>query len=446
MKESWPKVFRDPVHNLIALEDNVYDRLLLDLINTREVQRLRRIKQLGFSELVFPGANHSRFAHSLGVLHTAKKFLTQFERITGKNFEPEQRALVLSAALLHDIGHGPFSHAFERVTERKHEAWTKQIIEDPTTEVHQTLHSFNPQMPAYLASFFEEEASEEQLPFDVPAYLIQVVSSQLDADRCDYLLRDSYATGTNYGTYDLEWLISHLVPDQKRFYLTRKALAAAEAYVFARFHMYRTVYFHKTTRAAEIMLKLIFKRFKELLGESLTVERGSSVAPLAPHDILTAFTGQMSLSHYINLDDHSITEFLKACTSSQDLVLAQLGGDLLHRRLYKAVDATEVSNALVGEFTATVQSKVLGNRDSDYLFAVDTPADTPYKPYDADAEKPATQIYVEAPTGKPTEITLLSHTVEQLRKQFEMVRYYFPASIRVEIDKIAQEKLRKGKK
>src|SRR5690242_20372669 len=107
MSGSWPKVLRDPVHNLIAFHNAPWDRLLLALLDTREVQRLRRIKQLGFSELVFPGANHSRFAHSLGVLHTTKKFLEQFDLVTGKRFDADQRSLVLAAALLHDIGHGP---------------------------------------------------------------------------------------------------------------------------------------------------------------------------------------------------------------------------------------------------------------------------------------------------------------------------------------------------
>src|ERR1700690_474092 len=116
MSDSWPKILRDPIHNLIAFHDNRWDKLLLDLINTREVQRLRRIKQLGFTELVFPGANHSRFAHSLGVLHVTKKFLDQFDLVGKKKLTAHQPGLVLAAALLHDIGPGPFFHAFEKVT------------------------------------------------------------------------------------------------------------------------------------------------------------------------------------------------------------------------------------------------------------------------------------------------------------------------------------------
>lgn len=447
MANSWPRIIRDSIHNLIPFHDTPWDRLLLDLIDTKEVQRLRRIKQLGFSELVFPGANHSRFAHSLGVLHITKKFLEQFDRVTGTTLDPHQSSLVLAASLLHDIGHGPFSHAFEKVTSKKHEAFTRDIIRDPATEVHQKLVAFDSRLPQLLAAFFDEDVEEGQLPQQLPGYLVQVISSQLDADRCDYLLRDSYATGTDYGNYDLEWLITHVRPQQdgKRFLLTRKALSAAEVYVFARFHMYRAVYFHKTTRAAEVMLKLIFRRFKELLGEGGTIESARALIPDAPGSILAAFTGQMSLLQYLELDDHTVTEFLKACVKAQDKVLAKLSEGLLHRKLYKAIDVTNASRADIGAFTAGIQPLLQKELGSDYVFMVDTSADIPYKPYDLDAEKPATQIYIENDQGKPQEISLISSTVQQLQKEFELVRYYFPETIRPGIEALAAVHLQKGK-
>ncbi len=449
MSSNWPKVVRDPIHNLIAFHDTEWDRLLLKLIDCREVQRLRRIKQLGFSELVFPGANHSRFAHSLGVLHVAKKFLEQFDRVTGKPLTKEQRTFVLAASILHDIGHGPFSHAFEKVTDRKHEAYTRDIILDPSTEVHQVLAAYHAKMPEDLGNFFfaDEDEPAPALPFDIPAYLTQVVSSQLDADRCDYLLRDSHATGTNYGNYDLEWLVSHVVPqtDEKRFYLTGKALSAIEAYVFARFHMYRTVYFHKTTRAAEVMLKLLFKRFKELVGGAATMESALAVAPDTPRSLLAAFTGQMSLGQYLTLDDQTVSEFLKACSLAQDKVLADLSSGLLNRRLYKAVDVSGLSNTAVGAFTVAVQTILPPPSAAEYLFVDDSPADTSYKPYEEDAEKPAWQIYLENPYGKPQNLASLSPRVAQLQTPYELARYYFPASLREAIDLLAEEKLRKRK-
>src|SRR5262249_25958056 len=161
---NWPKVFRDPIHNLIAFENTPCDRLLLDLINTREVQRLRRIQQLGMSDLVFPGANHSRFAHSLGVLHTARLFLDQLQHVQGNALPEDHRTFILAAALLHDVGHGPFSHVFEQVTGQRHEAFTRAIIHSEATEVHQRLSAFDPNMPEQLSQFFDEDADEELLP------------------------------------------------------------------------------------------------------------------------------------------------------------------------------------------------------------------------------------------------------------------------------------------
>lgn len=124
---SWPKVIRDPIHGLIPFEDTACDKLLLKLINTSEFQRLRRIKQLGFSQLTFPGADHSRFAHSIGVMQIARRILDRIER-RGQQIQQDHRTVVLAASLLHDIGHGPFSHAFEKITGQNHEKRTSEII------------------------------------------------------------------------------------------------------------------------------------------------------------------------------------------------------------------------------------------------------------------------------------------------------------------------------
>lgn len=372
MSKSWPIIFRDPVHNMIVFEDTNCDRLLLDLINTKEVQRLHRIKQLGFTELVFPAANHSRFAHSLGVLQIARQFLDHFQRLEGSGLDEGRRALVLAASLLHDIGHGPFSHAFEKVTGQKHEQRTLEIIQSGDTEVNQRLRRFDAELPRRLALFFAEDIDESGTGFDLPPYLTQVVSSQLDADRCDYLLRDSYATGTNYGNYDLSWLLAQLrlQPGGKRFYLGAKALSAAEAYLYARFHMYRTVYFHKTTRAAEVMLRLLFQRYKELVDAADSPGAKREVVPDVPIRLFLAFTERMSLTQYLALDDHTISEFLKACAGAQDLILRDVSDGLLNRRLFKAVDASGASGADVAEFRVKAQDCLPRDWMPQYSFVV----------------------------------------------------------------------------
>jgi len=449
MGKTWPKLIRDPVHEIISFENTAWDRLLLELINTAEFQRLRRIKQLGMSEMVFPGANHSRFAHAIGVMHNARRFLVRIEQLTGKSIEEGPRTAVLAAALLHDLGHGPFSHTFEKITGENHERRTTDIILDHSTAVNGVLRRHDLNLPATLRQFFEEDIDENGDGI-LPKHLVQIVSSQLDADRFDYLLRDAHATGADYGRFDSRWIIQHLVLDEskQRLHLSNKAYIAAETYVFARYHMYRAVYFHKTTRAAEVMLRLLFNRYKALLSGLSSAGKRKSLAPDAPPSVLQAFTnaGKMPLAAYLSLDDHTITEFLKACRTSRDKELAQLAAGLLDRRLYKAIDATDSESSSVGEFVSAAKELLKEKHLDPDTFVCDSPADTPYKPYDPDAEKPATQIYVENLLGVPQEFGLLSDAVRELKRKYTLLRYYFPAEVRPEIEKLAATHLKKDKR
>lgn len=433
MAGNWPRIIRDPVHNIISFDSTRTDQLLLDLINSKEMQRLRRIKQLGMSELVFPGANHNRFAHCIGVMQITRKFLYHIKRLKVIELSPEQETLLLCAALLHDIGHGPFSHAFEKITNDKHEKRTLEIIQNSSTEVYKNLKNFSNNFPEQLGMFFEEKNSENVLP----QYLIEIISSQMDADRFDYLLRDSLCTGTDYGEFDLEWLIHHILIDEnkKQIYLSQKGLYAAEAYVFARYHMYRTVYYHKATRSAEVILRLIFERYKE--------------NPAAVTDVPKAFAGafsskEISLDEYLDLDDGSAVEFFRCCSKSKDNILQTLANRLLHRRLYKAIDVTGLESDRISLFYNEVLEYIRKNSfDGKYHFAYDIPSDTPYKPYDPDEEQQAAQIRVENEHFQPTEISKLSEPIDELKKKYQLLRYYFPEEIREDVEKIAKEKLHK---
>jgi hypothetical protein len=450
MSSSWPKVIRDPVHNIVPFDDTPCDRLLLDLINSREFQRLRRVKQLGVSQLVFPGADHSRFAHSIGVMHVARRFLDRIARLDGLSLTEDQRIVVLAASLLHDVGHGPFSHAFEKITGEDHERRTLEIISDDSTHVNQILRKCSLDLPGRLQVFFDEESKgKHPASTDIPPFLTHVVSSQMDADRFDYLLRDSLATGTDYGRFDLEWLLQHLRVnvEKGRFYLSHKAVFAAENYVFARFHMYRTVYFHKTTRAGEVMLRLLFKRYKRLLDEAASPDAKQKVVSNAPPHVFRAFAGgadRMTLAEYLSLDDHSITEFLKCCLMASDKQLQQLAGGLLYRNLFKATDATHAESAAVGAYNHAAIERVreLG-LDPDFAFYYDSPSDTPYKPYDPDAENPATQIYVETHAGGgQQELGTVLDAVQQLKRRYSLLRYYYPSEIRGEMEAVAAAHLK----
>lgn len=446
MSLSWPKVIRDPVHNIIPFNDTSCDRLLLDLINTKEFQRLRRIKQLGMSHFVFPGADHSRFAHSIGVMQTARRFLDRIEDVCSNCPNDDQRTVVLVAALLHDVGHGPFSHAFEKITGDKHEQRTLDIIRDSSTEIGERLATHNSELPERLTVFFDEDMEEDQRDdADIPAYLTQIVTSQLDADRFDYLLRDSHSTGTDYGRFDMSWLLQHLhVDDDKgRFYLSHKALYAAESYVFARYHMYRSVYFHKTTRAAEVMLRLLFKRYKKQLGECSGEQEQKAIVPDAPPACRRAFTEKTALGEYLLLDDHTFTEFAKACTKSSDAVLKQLADGLLNRRLFKATDVTEEMMTGVVSFTEKAK-QIVGDAgyEVDFAFGDDTPSDTPYKLYNPDAENPATQIYIADLDSRQVELSQRAESIKPLTKKYSLVRYYYPRDVRDSIRKNAEPLLK----
>ena len=268
----------------------------------------------------------------------------------------------------------------------------------------------------------------------------------MDADRFDYLLRDSYATGTQYGRFDANWLLQHLHldDDKKRFYLSHKGVAAAEAYVFARHHMYRTVYFHKTTRAAKVMLRLLFKRFKDLL----TARRSKTkVVPNAPPAVVAAFSGPMSLGQYLLLDDHAITEFLKCCKTSTDH--DPFPGGERHSRptTLQGGRCQRRGAGDVGQFTSKVTEALRKEKpDPSYCFIEDTPSDTAYKPYDPDSDKLVTQIYVQTTLGQIKELSTESRTVQQLREPYALLRYYFPESLRSKIDPIARATLNKGGK
>lgn len=442
-----PKVIRDPIHNIIPFEDTPCDRLLLDLINTKEFQRLRRIKQLGMSELVFPGANHSRFAHCIGVMHVARRMMERVARLGGKKIREDHRTAVLAAALLHDIGHGPFSHAFEKVTGQSHEARTLEIIQRNDTEVGKRLRKYHRNLPERLAVFFDEDIdAEKRQAAEIPDFLTQIVASQLDADRFDYLLRDSYATGTNYGRYDLEWLLLQLMfnPQHGRLFVGRKAMDAAVAYIFARFHMYRSVYLHKTVRAAEVMVRLALRRFKELFDAAPSKAKQRRIVPDAPPRVIEAFAGKLPLDQYLELDDVSLLDFFKACTGAADKLLKTLALGLVERKLYKAMDVTESQKAHIGDFVSRAEQVVKKAKLlKEYAFVDETTADTPYRPYDPDASRPASQIYVETGTGQNVEISTRSDALVQLRKKYEFVRYYFPESIRNRIEKVASQTLRK---
>lgn len=337
---------RDPVHGLIAFPgDDDLAQLVWRLLNAREFQRLRRIRQLGFSEFVFPGATHTRFAHSVGVFHTARQLATVLKRQLGEKYDDERARVAVCAALLHDLGHGPFSHTFEGVmrqrgASKKHEKWTVEVIRGGT-EINQVLREHDASLIEPVAELLEAEQ-----PADIYA---SIVSSQFDADRLDYLRRDKLMTGTEQGGFDWAWLLDCLEierltiggdggddPDEvDGLILGAKGLQAAEGYLLGRFHLYTQVYMHKTTRAAEKMLGALLGRVADLVADG---HLGAAGLPEAHPLVAFIRSGYKDLDCYLELDDAAVWAALPQMARATDGAVAELAARLRDRRLYKCLD------------------------------------------------------------------------------------------------------------
>jgi HD superfamily phosphohydrolase len=410
--------YRDPLHNIISLdESNPEDRLIVALIDSREFQRLRRIRQLGLAMFTYQGAEHSRFTHSIGVLH----LMTRALELLGSRhaITDEARVVGRAGALLHDLGHGPFSHVVEKVFGFHHEDWTRRIILDRSTDVNRILSEFDPSLPERLAALYSKQYK--------PAFVTQLVSSQLDCDRMDYLLRDSLMTGAKYGVFDLEWVLHALNIDQNsdRIYVEAKGLYAVEAYLQARYYMFRQVYFHRTLRSAEAVLLAALRRARALIDAGqLTLGAGGSVL----ERLLTG--GEVSCNEYLELDDTDLLFYTKCWAKDGDPVLKDLSTRLLDRRLFKAIDLHLQSSALV-RFWAEAERIVIGAGFDPELYLVkDEAADEPYYGYYSPAgSDPENMVYVEDLSACAIrEISEVSNVVKSLRG-YRINRVCFPAEV-----------------
>lgn len=367
------KVFRDPVHSLMRF-DTEEDKLILDLIETRELQRLRFIKLMGVSYTSYPGAEHTRFAHSIATAYLMKRVI---ERIELLKREPKfsrvaediskYRELLTCTALLHDIGHFPFSHLLEEFTKEHHEDWSVRIIADSKSEVHQRLVAVDQSYPRKIKEVLERRFK--------PSFAVKLISSQLDVDRMDYLLRDSLYTGVGYGNFDLDWLIHSLRiievdSDYELAIDQTKGSRAAEGYVLARYYMYQQVYHHKSSRAAGVMVGKILSRAAEL------VYNGKEIFATTPLRKLLVDRKGLSIEDHLNLDDVVLLFALKEWERGDDRILADLCARLNHGKIFKTLDiGMEQYTELQGKIEKIAIDMGF---DPDYYIAVDSATDNPY--------------------------------------------------------------------
>jgi hypothetical protein len=417
------RIYRDPVHNIIRLRtDTDEGRLMVRLIDAFEFQRLRRIKQLGLALFTYQGAEHSRFAHSLGALHLMTRVL---DRLSEKYTIPiEARAAARAAALLHDTGHGPFSHVMEKVLNFHHEEWTQRAVLSQETEIGQVLAEYSPELPEAVASIIEGTFR--------PGALAQLVSSQLDVDRMDYLLRDSLMTGAKYGYYDLEWIINAIEIDEEsdRVYVSARGLYAVEEYLQARYYMFRQVYYHRTLRSAEAVLRSALRRALELIAAGEEVWR----APGTAFEKVLMGT-PLTLADHMELDDAEVTFHLKQWQRSPDPILADLSRRFVGRRLFKAIDL-DMPEDERADFLASARDAVERTGfDPTYYFIEDHAGDVPYYSYyTAEGTEPKSLIYVEDGYARPRvrEISEVSDAVRGLR-QYQLHRVCFPPESKEEV-------------
>ena len=354
------KVFRDPVYGYV----HVYDQLIWDLIQTKEVQRLRRIKQLGGTYMVFHTAEHSRFSHSLGVYEMARKIIRALMH-RGTILSEDERLLVLSAALLHDLGHGPFSHSFESVFSVRHELFTERIIME-NTEVNRVLE-------AYQKGFATKVRDVINKTYPNPL-IISIISSQLDADRLDYLLRDAYFTGAPYGEIDVERILRTMRVVNNKIVYKVSGMHAIEDYLMSRYQMYWQVYLHSTGRSFDLVIQNMLRRVRELIFSGYEFKR-----PLeALKDLF--LEEEPSVETYLKFDDSTISYYASLFTDEEDEILRDFADRFINRRLLKEVHYTP--NDETNEKLKQVKEYMIElGINPDYYLLTDHSVKTPYDYY-----------------------------------------------------------------
>lgn len=338
------RTYHDPLHGAIALDRHEpVEQLLVRLIDTPTFQRLRRVRQLGAASLTFHGAESSRFTHALGVMELTRR---AFDLLASRYPRLQiERATVLCAALLHDIGHGPFSHTAEDIFQTNHEYWTRRIIRE-APDIQRLLVEFAPNLPQQIESVYTHQH---------PVPLVwQLVSSQLDCDRLDYLMRDSYFTGASYGHLDLDRIVRSLdIDTDGNLVVSRKGQTAVEHYLLVRYFMYAQVYNHPKNLAATWILRHAFQRAKVCFAQG-QLDADETVTAWLQHP-----QPGLTLEHYLAADDIVFTYHLQRWQTHPDRCLADLCSRFIHRNLFRGRDVSGLAEGDRAELLLKTQGKVL---------------------------------------------------------------------------------------
>lgn len=308
------KIINDPIYGFITIPST----LIFELIEHRYFQRLRRISQMGMSYMVYPGAHHTRFHHALGAMHLMQKAV-QVLRFKGIEISEEESEALYIAILLHDIGHGPFSHAMEHsIIENIDHEFISLLFMDVLNK------EFNHKLTLAIQIFKDEYPRK---------FLYQLISGQLDMDRMDYLKRDSFYTGVSEGSINSQRLISMLNVFEDKIVVEEKGIYSVEKFILARRLMYWQVYLHKTSLVAEQLVTRLLKRAKELISEGIKIEASAALNYFLNSRVSKEDINNETLAIFAKLDDYDIISAMKSWQSDEDFVLSKISQMLLNRDL-----------------------------------------------------------------------------------------------------------------
>lgn len=316
MKLDRQLVFSDPIYGYIRIEKG----FIKELINSKFFQRLRRIKQLSGVTMVFHTAEHSRFSHSLGAYEIARRFLDIPD--IRSSLDEREKDLFLAAALLHDIGHGPYSHAFEKVFKTNHEKLGAYIIVNDK-EIKSILDQKGLEFASDVSSILLKNGKYPLIE--------SLISSQVDVDRLDYLIRDSYQTGVPYGRVDIDKIIRSISVVDNKVVFKESALHTLESFFFNRYHMYWQVYYHPVGRAHEFNLEKIYLRVSHLIKENWDFTNNIEF-------LVKTMTNPYNLDAYLAIDDYYINGLINSFIYSKDEILRNLSKDFLNRKIWGYLD------------------------------------------------------------------------------------------------------------
>ena len=383
------KVLKDPVHSYI----HIHYEVIWNCLDSKEFQRLRRIRQLGGDFQVYPTAEHSRFSHSLGVYEIVRRMVTEVKSLCVELTEYE-KVCVMLAGLLHDVGHGPFSHAFEHVTNHSHEEYTAKIILG-NTELNSILRAVSEKLPQDIVSIIQHTHEND--------ILNQIVSGQLDADRMDYLLRDSYFTATSYGQFDLERILRTMrvrktAEGRKVIVVKYTGIHSVEDYIMARYQMYWQVYYHPVARSYEAVFIQLFNRLKDIFKDDKDYFEDMKV--------LIPFLGKsdVSVDEYFKLDENSLLYCCSLIQDKEDKIAADLAKRLQNRNLFEYVDYNEENLAQIKNM---LKESCLDER---YYLRVENIEASVYSPYKG------RKILIEKLNGDIVALEKASTIVESITK------------------------------